>query len=187
MFQCALQGCRFQLLLAPGPERSARCSQRQPVNVLGVVVLETLEQRAMLTIHRNDGGIELLCRRGKNLCSRHQAFLVGKGDGGALLYPGQGGLEAVSTNDCAHDHVDRARCRLDDGLLACRHLNAGTSKSGLEILQQAGVCGHRKLCIHLSRVCSQLRDVAIGNQRFNLEPVRVVTDDVNGGLADRAC
>ena len=114
-----LDRCLFEIFQGPIPQWPSACGENNPLDRLarirtGPIALESLEDRAVLAVDRDDFGSGFLGAREQQLAGNDEGFFVGQSQSLAVLNCGQTRFEPGHADDCCDDDIDfRTGDRLD--------------------------------------------------------------------------
>ncbi len=114
-------------------ERPAGRGQDQPLDALGGLAAQRLEDRVVLGIDRQQHGAAARDLGHQQRAGADQAFLGGERDHRAAAHRGERRAEAGRADDRRHHPVGRPRGGLDQALVAGRDLDAAARERLLEV------------------------------------------------------
>lgn len=158
------------LLGAPSSERSAACREDDRVQMLRLVALEALEDRAMLAINWSHRDSSLLDKWHHQMARRNQNLFAGKGDLLARINRGESRLEADDSRHRDHHEI----CALQRGEIDDRiHASGNPCRLGRLFVHQ-GYVGHTKFARLILQFCGR----SVCGQAHNLELIGELADDI---------
>ena len=160
------------------PQGSAAGRQRDRADIFDPAALQALENCIVFAVHRQQRGAVAAHCSSHDLACGNQRFLVGQGDGAALLDRSHGRAKSGTADDRGHRQIDRACRRFAQRGPACRGLDAAIRQRLAQIGKAALVGHYGNLGPELARCRSKRGDLAIRRQRDHTPVVAVAADKV---------
>ncbi len=166
-----------------GPPDAVRMMRRTSSRRTGA---ERLEDGVVLGIDGKHGGAGDGGAPHEQGAGTHQAFLVGKRDGGAAVDGGQRRLQADRTADRRHQPISRTLRGLEQTGLAGRRLDTAAGQGFLQLAIGCRISDHGEPCADLTRDFRQRRRIAPRADRLDAIAFRRALDQIDRADADRA-
>ena len=180
MLQRIGSGNLLQLLVGKVAERTARAGKEELLYLVITLAHQTLEDGAVLAIHRKDRHMVFLGKIADQLTSHHQGLLVGKTDLLASLDGMDGWLQTGKTYHgckhhinrlCLHDIAERLGTGID---LDIRFI----TEQILQLVIMRLIGNHYSSRMELMRLLGKLLHPVIGGKAIYLVKVAVLLDDI---------
>ncbi len=166
-------------------EWAAAGGQDDPAHLIDPSARQTLKDRIMLAVDRQDRGARGAGNRRHQFARRHQRFLIGQRN---VVSGRQGGhcwRETRGADDRGHDEVGRTLRDFNQRLGTGGDFDAGVGQRGLEIVQPRGVGDDRHVGAKFLRQLCQFGDIAVGGEHRDAPRRAIAPHEVEGRLPDR--